>query len=67
MGNNPGSRIQIFIYPASPIPDLGSNKNKKEEGEKKVVFIPVPVFTAINSTKFKIILLLKNLSQQKNN
>jgi hypothetical protein len=41
----------------SRIPDLGSN-NKKRRGKK---FVVLPVFVAINFTKFKIISLLNRV------
>jgi hypothetical protein len=51
------SRILIFS-----IPDPGSNSNKKEEGRKK--FVVLPLFEAINLTKFEVILLLNRLRKK---
>jgi hypothetical protein len=57
------SRILIFIYPGSRIPDP-TTKTTKEEGK---IFVVLTFCLATNFTKFKIILFLnstgKNLSQ----
>jgi hypothetical protein len=60
----PESRILIFIYPGSRIPDFGSNKSNKRGERKKFVFLPY-LFVATNITILKLILFL-NWREEKN-